>query len=303
MTERGGAGSTGAGGAAGLGQRVLLTGATGRVGARFLPQLRARGAQPRLAIWAPGPAAAPAGAAVVSGDLTDPQTCRRAVSGMDAIVHIAAAFVGITPGAAADLNFRATRQLGRAALAAGVRRFVQLSSYLVYAPTPGRPTREDDRLRAPDGSPFAAAKLGAERAAAELAGTALRVTVLRLGFTYGERDPHLAEAFDWARHGPPGRRLHLVHHADVRQSVLHALGSPAGGVYNIADDAPVCAAELAALAAELAVPPERPEAAAHTGGDRAGDPGGHVDTTAARTGLGFAPAYPSIRAAHEAGAI
>jgi nucleoside-diphosphate-sugar epimerase len=293
--------------------RVLLTGATGRVGARFLPLLRAAGAELRLAVWSPAGRPGPANPALVTGDLIDPDVCRRAVAGMDAVVHLASAFVGVTAGQAEALNYRATRALAAAALAAGVRQFVQLSSYLVYRPAAGRPAREGDRLRAPDGPPFAAAKLGSERAVAELAGTGLAVCVLRLAFTYGEGDPHLAEAVGWARSAPAGRRLHLVHHADVRQAVLRCLRAGTRGTFNIADDAPVPPAELLAVTADL--PPRlREPARAEAGrngpaggpGELAGGPGelaGEVDTTAARTGLGFAPGYPSIRTARQAGAI
>jgi nucleoside-diphosphate-sugar epimerase len=280
-------------------QRVLLTGATGRVGARFLPLLRDRGAQLRLAMWGPAAPAGPAAAALVTGDLTDPDTCRRAVAGMDAVVHIAAAFAGLRAAEADRLNHLATRQLATAALAAGVRRFVQLSSYLVYRPGLGRPAREEDPLRDPDGPAFAAAKLGSERAVAELAGTGLAVYVLRVAFTYGEGDPHLAEAVGWARSGPAGLRVHLVHHADVRQGVLRSLQGGPPGVYNLADDAPVRAGDLVALSAGLSPRLREPAPAAVA----AAVPAGEVDTTAARTRLGFTPIYPSIQAARQAGAI
>jgi nucleoside-diphosphate-sugar epimerase len=290
-----------------LDHRVLLTGATGRVGARFLPLLRHRGARLRLMVWNPlSPPAPTANPDLVVGDLTDPDTCRRAVAGMDAVIHIASAFVGVDAARAEELNYVATARLAAAALDAGVPRFIQMSSYLVYRPTPGRPAREDDLLRAPDGAPFSAAKLGSERAVAEFTGTSLGVCVLRLAFTYGEGDPHLVDALAWARRSSAGQRLHLVHHADVRQSVLHSLRIGAAGIYNIADDAPVRAAELATIAADIdgdgdGVPGHAESAAAaQFDGDQFG---GEVDTAAARTGLGFKPTYPSIQAAKRAGAM
>ncbi|MFI5485933.1 NAD-dependent epimerase/dehydratase family protein [Micromonospora echinaurantiaca] len=278
---------------------VLLTGATGRVGARFIPLLRARGLRLRLAVW--NPAGGPAGGNrdLVVGDLTDPDTCRRAVEGMDAVVHIASAFTGIDAREADRLNHLATDRLAAAALAAGARRFVQLSSYLIYRPTPGRATREDDPLRDPAGAPFPAAKLGAERAVAGYFDTPLGVCVLRVAYTYGEGDPHLVDAFAWARRAPGKQRLHLVHHADVRQSVLHALAAGATGVFNIADDAPVTAAELAALAEQVRLPHGESADAPVLDTDQFG---GEVDTSAARAGLGFTPAYPSIHVAAQAGA-
>ncbi len=281
-------------------RNVLLTGATGRVGARFIPVLRRQGVGLRLAIWSPSPPAqAPVSGTVVIGDLTDADMCRRAVDGMDAVVHIASAFGGIGAEEADALNHRATAQLAAAALDAGVRQFIQMSSYLVYRPTPGRATREDDPLRDPLDAPFPAAKLGSERALAGFADTPLGVCVLRVAFTYGEGDPHLVDAFAWARRTTGEGRLHLVHHADVRQSVVHCLRVGATGVYNIADDTPVDAAELVELAAFHHLPCHESTDVATLDGLEFG---GEVDTTAARTGLGFKPTYSSIRIAAIAGA-
>jgi nucleoside-diphosphate-sugar epimerase len=279
---------------------VLLTGATGRVGARFVPLLRKRGFRLRLLVWNPAP---PASAAVnpslVVGDLTDPDTCRRAVEGMDAVVHIASAFTGIDAPEAERLNRRATRSLASAALDAGVRRFVQMSSYLIYRPTPGRATREEDPLRDPARAPFPAAKLGAERAVVEFTGSPLGVCVLRVAFTYGEGDPHLVDAFAWARRTTPQRRLHLVHHADVRQSVLLALKTDHTGVFNIADDAPVSATGLVEVSSLVHIPREESADVTVLDGEQFG---GEVDTTAARTRLKFAPTYPSLQVAARSGA-
>ncbi|MEE3922516.1 aldehyde dehydrogenase family protein [Micromonospora sp. BRA006-A] len=49
--------------------------------------------------------------------------------------------------------------------------------------------------------------------------------LLRVAFTYGEGDPHLADALSWAAHRPDDERLHLVHHADVRAGIFAALRS------------------------------------------------------------------------------
>jgi UDP-glucose 4-epimerase len=281
--------------------RVLLTGATGRVGARFIPYLRNQGVTLRLAVWNPAMlAGAPSRPELVVGDLTDRGVCAAAAAGVDAVVHIASAFVGVSAKQAEELNRRATATLAQAALDAGVRRFVQMSSYLVYRATLGRPAREDDELRGDGAAPFSADKLGSERAVAAFAGTALEVCVLRVAFTYGEGDPHLVDAFGWAQRSSPHRRLHLVHHADVRQSVLHGLTGAAIGVFNIGDDAPATAAELAALAEDYFSPHAESDDAAQFDADSFE---GEVDTSLARSRLGFRPRFPSIQAAARAGAM
>jgi nucleoside-diphosphate-sugar epimerase len=283
--------------------RILLTGATGRVGARLVPLLRTRGAEVRLMIWGPAPAG-PQRGSVVMGDLCDPGTCREAVEGAGAVVHIASAFVGMTIERAADVNYRATSELASAAAAAGTRRFVQMSSFLVYEPGQDRPAREDDEPRAAPGSPFAAAKLASEQALRQFAGSALGTGVLRVAFTYGEGDPHLLDALTWAARARPDARLGLVHHADVRQGIVALLRREdvAGGTFNLADDTPVRAGDLARFADGFQPRGPADQAAEQIGLD--GEQfGGLLDTTAARERLGFRPIHPSIQAAGLAGKI
>lgn len=285
------------------GQHILLTGATGRVGARFIPLLTKAGARLRLMVWGPPPPTPPKpGAAMVMGDLCDEATCAGVVEGVDAVVHIASAFQGVTGTEAYDLNYRATAALTTAALKAGVVRFVQMSSYLVYQPDLSRPAVESDPLRPVGAGTFPAAKLGAEQACTEAADAGLPVTVLRVAYTYGEGDPHLADAFAWARMVADDRRLHLVHHADVRQGVRLSLASVAPGhrVYNLADDGPVSTARLRGYAADFPVPGDAREWA-----DLAEDDTfrGEIDTSAARAELGFVPGFRSIEDAARAGQL
>jgi UDP-glucose 4-epimerase len=282
------------------GTRLLLTGATGRVGARFLPLLRAAGAEIRLMIWGAAAASSQSRGSLVVGDLRDQQTCRQAADGVDAIVHLASAFQGVTAQEAYDLNYQATAALAGAATASGVRRFVQMSSYLVYQPWLPRAAREDDQVRPVGKATYPAAKLGAEQAVAESADAGLDTCILRLAFTYGEGDPHLADAFAWARTSPGQQLLHLVHHADVRQAVLRVLGvaSLAERIYNLADDTPLTAAELPGYAGSFRWPGDASQWAALAGDESFQ---GLLDTTRARRDLEFEPLYPSIGHAELAG--
>lgn len=276
---------------------ILLTGATGRVGARFMPHLKRLGARLRLLVWTPGPAAPGRSDTMVLGDLTDAEVCRRAAAGVDAVIHIASAFQGLTVSQATEINHDATERLAAAALAAGARRFIQLSSYLVYPAGGDRPVREDDPVLTDPNASFPAAKLGAEAALVPYRDSELGVCVLRVAFTYGEGDPHLADAFTWAAGCAPDERLHLVHHADVRQGILAALrrDDAVGRTVNLADDAPATAEQLCAIA---------PEFTAVGAGDPPGGGGPLgcvVDTTRARELLDFRPRYPSIEDARRVG--
>jgi nucleoside-diphosphate-sugar epimerase len=263
---------------------ILVTGATGRVGSRFVRRLVADG-EPVRALVRRGEIA---GAETVLGDLREADSRARALDGVDAVVHLAAAFRGVPDEEAVAVNHKATVAL---ADQAGERRFVYASTNLVYGRGRGRPAREDDEP-APAGA-YPESKAAAERALLDLG-----VRIVRLAFVYGEGDPHLAESMMWARTWPAHQRLHLVHHADVAQGLLRALRTDGidGAIFNIADDAPVTAAELHALNGE-----PLPDDAAERPLE---DPwAGIVDTGAARRVLGWRPIYPSVYTARDAGAL
>jgi nucleoside-diphosphate-sugar epimerase len=277
-------------------KKILVTGATGRVGSRFVRRLLANGDGVRVLVRDPERAAwlATAGAEVIAGDLRDPAAVAGAVGGVDAVVNLAAAFRGVPDEEAEAINHRAAVELAEAALAAGVTRHVLASTNLVYGPGRGRPTHEDDPPQ-PAGA-YPVSKVAAEDAVRGLAG--LDARVIRFAFVYGEGDPHLRESLMWARDWPAHQRLHLVHHADVGQALLLVLRAEGigGRVYHVGDDAPVTAAELHALNGEEMAPDaaDRPLA----------DPwSGIIDTTRIRTELGFRPIYPSVYTARDAGAL
>ncbi|HEX5505422.1 MAG TPA: NAD-dependent epimerase/dehydratase family protein [Thermomicrobiales bacterium] len=282
--------------------KTLVTGATGRVGSRFVPRLLERGGAVRVLVRDAerGAVLGRRGAEVAVGDLRRPETLAPALAGVEAVVHLGASFRGVADAEAVAVNLAGTLALARAATLAGVHRFVYASTNLVYGPGRGRPAREDDEPRlAEDARAYPASKLAAERALAELArAEGLGLRVLRLAFVYGEGDPHLGEVTPQLQSWPAAKRLHMVHHADVAQALLLALAADDvdGRTYNVADDAPVTAADLLRLSGLPA-----PEEAA---GQAPADPWeGIVDTARLRDDLGFRPTYPSVVAARDAGAL
>jgi nucleoside-diphosphate-sugar epimerase len=238
------------------------------------------------------------GAEVVVGDLRDAEALGKAVAGVDAVVNVAASFRGVPDEEAWAVNRDAAVELGRAALSAGARRFVQVSTGLVYGTGRGRPMTEDDETR-PGGAmwgAYAESKAEAERELLALDGMDVRIG--RLPFVYGEGDPHLAQSLRWAANWAATQRLHMGHHADVAQGLLRLLHAPgaAGRVYNIADDAPVTAVELHLLNG-VEVPAEM-----HTRTDP--DPWfGIMSTERIRRELGYRPIHPTVWAARDAGAL
>ena len=286
---------------------VLVTGATGQVGRRLVPRLlgwrepdenirvlvRTQEAADRFAVL---------GAEAVLGDLREAADRKRALDGVRVVVNSAAAFRA--PSLTADdmysVNRDAAVALATESAAAGVERFVQVSTNLVYGPGAGRPHREGDELRAAGGYLYAQSKREAEERIAQVrTETGLDVVTLRLAFVYGEGDPHIVDwlprAADWAAH----QRLPMVHHADVAQAVIRAIRTQgiAGRAYNVGDDAALTAAELFALIGrEFDL-----EAAA---GRSVADPWfGVPDTRRAYRELGYRPVYPTAWAAWRDGAL
>jgi nucleoside-diphosphate-sugar epimerase len=279
--------------------RILLTGATGRIGSRVVPLLLKHGDGVRILLRDAGRGTCPAslGAETVGGDLRDPADLSRAAGGMDAVLHLAAATGrDATPAQLMSVNRDATVALAQAALSAGATRFVFASTYFVYGPGRGRPADEDDDLR-PQGA-YATSKAAAEEALRELhQRDGLGLRILRLALVYGYGDPHLATSMARIATWPSHRRLHLVHHADAGQAfrrALHTEGAD-GRAFNVADDAPVTAAELHRLHGR----PLDPEAAARPLEDPWAD---IVDTTRIRVDLSFRPVFPTIYTAWAAGA-
>lgn len=286
--------------------RILVTGATGEVGRRFVPRLvRRAGAAGTVRVLVRDQARAEPfvllGAEAAVGELREPADVRKAVAGADAVVNIAAAFRGVPDEEAWAVNRDAALDLGRAALEAGANRFVQVGTNLVYGAGRGRPAVEDDEPLPGSalGGAYPASKREAETGLLALhreQGLDLRIG--RLAFVYGEGDPHLAQSLRWAAHWPAHQRLQMVHHADVAQGLLRLLYAPgvAGRAYNIADDAPVSGVELHWLNG-VEVPAgmaDRPLA----------DPWeGIVSSVRIHDELGYRPLYPSVWTARDAGAL
>lgn len=266
--------------------KILITGATGKVGSRLARRLAQRGDDVRALVRDPKRAADLLAHRVelAEGDLVDPTLLAAAVRGVDAVVHCAAFFRGATAEQASAVNDQGTRHLASAARAAAVKRFVFTSTGLVYGPKGGRMAAEDDACAPIDGYPLS--KLAAERYLLALHG--LDVRVLRLPFVYGDGDPHIAEAVPLMRAFPPTQRMSIAHHLDVAQAVARVLdaASPAHRIYNVADDE---APDLATLFASVGAPP--PDG---TNAERARAFDAVMDGRRLREDLGFAPKVPRL---------
>lgn len=165
--------------------RILVTGASGFLGRAVAAHLSGRGRRVRAAVRRDG-GGWPAGVeAVAIGDLSAATDWSVALKDVDVVVHCAARAHVLKERAADPLaEFRAVNTdaalaLAAQAAAAGVRRFVFISSIGVNgAETHGRGFRHDDPAQ--PHSPYALSKHEAEQGLRALSGrTGLEVVVIR----------------------------------------------------------------------------------------------------------------------------
>ena len=186
---------------------LLLTGATGRVGAALLPRLTARGEAVRCLVRDPRRLGhARVQVQIALGDLADPASFRHALRGVGSVVHLAGAWRDQPAAGVEELNGLATWRLLRAAERAGVERFVFLTPL---------GTTPQHALRAHR------AKALAERAVAD---AALATTTCRCSLIYapGERRAPLLP-------GAGDARVQPIAAADVASCLLAVLERPHDG--------------------------------------------------------------------------
>lgn len=259
---------------------ILITGATGLVGARLLPRLVNAGRDCRALVRAGKEV--PNGVKRVEGDLFDSSTLAQAVDGISDIIHLAAAFRTQDVDLIWKTNLEGTQNLISAVNAhAPKARFIFSSTSTVYDHG-SHPGREDDELEPRQAYP--ASKVAAEKALRE---SGLNWTVLRFPFVYGEGDGHLEglPKLASAQQLHPATRLSTIHHRDVATAIQLALnGVFDGRIANITDEAPTSIYELANLVGEsFASSPAPLEAPWRL----------HVDGSLARS-LGFKPRVRTV---------
>ncbi|MGH7512774.1 MAG: UDP-glucose 4-epimerase family protein [Gemmatimonadales bacterium] len=168
--------------------RVLVTGASGFIGRALCDTLSARGMSVRAAVRRPS---SMTGDVRMVGEIGPDTEWRRALHGMDAVVHLAAR-VHVMRDAAADplaafraVNVAGTERLARECAGSQVRRLVFVSSIKVNGErTLGRPFSEADPPAPEDA--YGVSKLEAEQALQRVAAaTGLEAVIVRPCLVYG----------------------------------------------------------------------------------------------------------------------
>ena len=235
-------------------RHVLLTGATGFVGSHAVAAFVDGGFRVRALVRSPRKAALLEELRVeqASGSLEDTASLKRAVAGVDTVVHLAAVTHARTEREYEDANVAGTRRLLEAAVDSGVRRFVYLSSLAACGPA------EDGRGIGAHDTPrpltrYGRSKLAGERVCQEAADS-IEVVILRAPAVYGPRDTDLFHFFRLASRGVipvpsgPVRRVQMVHVEDLARALVHAAGAEsAAGLYHIAEARSYACEEVAQL--------------------------------------------------------
>jgi uncharacterized protein YbjT (DUF2867 family) len=193
------------------GARTLaVTGGTGFVGGHLLRLAREQGYEIRALTrgWRPEQE----GIAWIEGALDRPDSLAALCDGADAVVHIAGLINAATRAGFETVNVGGTLAMIDAARAAGIRRFIHVSSLAA---------------REPDLSDYGWSKAKAERV---VAASGLDWTIVRPPAVYGPGDRETFELFKMARRGlvalPPKGRFSVIHVEDLCRLVLALVDRP-----------------------------------------------------------------------------
>jgi nucleoside-diphosphate-sugar epimerase len=172
----------------------------------------------------------------IHGDVRLAADARRLVAGADVLVHAAAALpIQVTRDAIRSVNVEGTAVTLGAALEAGVRRVVLISSTAVYGVPERHPIHEDDPLVGV--GHYGESKIEAERLCAEFGRRGLEAVVVRpKTFVGPERLGVFEILFDWIREGrripvlgDGSNRYQLLAVEDLVDAVVRCVDAPVAG--------------------------------------------------------------------------
>jgi len=248
--------------------RVLITGGNGFLGSHLARTLRQAGRPVRLLVrptsdlWR----LENLDAEIVVGDVLLPGTLPEVMAGVGVVYHLAGLLGGapLPDAAYRDLHINGTLNVLVTAQAAGVKRFVHVSSPGVLGPIQDPPA--DERQPHAPSNIYEATKSQGEKLALNFAQrTGLSLVVVRPEFVYGPGDTHVLGLFRAIRNGrfffigSGESRVHPTFVDDaVRGMMLVEAAGQNGRIYHVAGPEPVTVHRLAtAVAGALGVPPPR----------------------------------------------
>jgi len=237
--------------------KVLVTGAAGFLGGHLVDMLVERGDEVRAMVRPVEEASRLhklTGVEVVHGDLTEPESLKRAVQGVQRVYNVAAK---TGPWGLEDvyraINVRGLVDLVQASMDAGVQRIVHTSSITVYGHHLHGIITEDHPFHAED-NPYSRTKIAGEKLIANLVkDRGAPVVIVRPAWIYGPRDTAsfgrfvaLVESGKGFIIGSGKNIVPVVYVRDVAQGLIKAgdAGDEViGRAYTIADDRRITQAE------------------------------------------------------------
>jgi len=168
--------------------KVLVTGATGKVGHAVATALLERGDDVRVLLRDPRADGVPDGVEPAKGDVTDPASVRRAAEGCELVFNaMGLPEQWLTEEAAFErINALGSETVVRAAADAGARRVVHTSTIDVFHAEPGERLDETRLARYPKGTAYERSKQRAEELVLEAAeATGIEVVIVNPSAVYG----------------------------------------------------------------------------------------------------------------------
>lgn len=233
--------------------KVLVTGASGFLGAAVCARLAERGHT--VSALARRPGSVPADVEELKGDLADGEGLRTALAAArpEAVVHLAAEIASQRDEAKIrEVNVHGTARLVEACGTVDSPKFV-FASTVVTGEAGGEVLTEDSEL--PVETPYGRSKQEGEQLVRE---SGLPSAVIRPGHVYGpggwyehEFVRRLRQPGRFAVIGSGRNWWDVVHVDDVAGAFVSAVeDAPAGALYHVADDEPITLYDFVALTAE-----------------------------------------------------
>lgn len=220
--------------------RMFVTGATGFIGAHFVERALAAGHEVIGLYRSNGPKhradierLTARGARLHRGDILKPESFADALRGVDCVCHFAAAFreSGADEAYFERMNVKGTTNVVKAAVAAGVKRFVHCGTAGIYGQRVAGTIDEQTPIR--PWNSYERSKLAADERVRTLASEAgMEYVILRPTAVYGPRDERLLKLFRSVAKGRfplfgtgDGRR-HMIYVTDLADAFLRACTTP-----------------------------------------------------------------------------
>lgn len=244
------------------GSLVLATGATGYTGTVLVRKLVAQGARVRAIARATSDLNPFEGLPIewIRGDVFNPEVVAHAISGVEYLIHVAAAYreAKITDETYHNVHVKSTQLLAEAALKTpGFKRFVHVSTVGVHGHIDEPPA--DEEYRFSPGDIYQRTKAEAELWIRDFSKkTGLPISVVRPAAIYGPGDKRLLKVFKMASKpifplfGNGQGLYHLIHVDDLTDIFILAAVHPAaqGEVFIAGNRAPSRLKEIASTIAQ-----------------------------------------------------